>query len=132
MTRGLRGVLTGEDSDGLDLRGCEVGGAVRLPDWPGRRQEAARECWDCSGRFHAAGVQTLLSSLWSVSDAATVELMEEFYSRLWGKEKVSRLEALRQAQLAVLRDPQTGANRAAKRCWPTRRNAACRRMCFAA
>jgi CHAT domain-containing protein len=56
--------------------------------------------------FHAAGVRTLVTSLWSVSDAATLELMEEFYARLWGKEKVSRLEALRQAQLAILRNPQ--------------------------
>jgi CHAT domain-containing protein len=32
--------------------------------------------------------------------------MEEFYSRLWGKKPLSRLEALRQAQLAILRNPQ--------------------------
>jgi CHAT domain-containing protein len=47
----------------------------------------------------------MVTSLWSVHDAATLELMDEFYSRLWGKQKPSRLEALRQAQLAILRDP---------------------------
>jgi CHAT domain-containing protein len=31
--------------------------------------------------------------------------MEEFYRRLWGGKKVSKLEALRQAQLHVLRNP---------------------------
>lgn len=31
--------------------------------------------------------------------------MDEFYARLWGKGKVSPLEALRQAQLTILRDP---------------------------
>src|SRR5262249_58879796 len=56
--------------------------------------------------LHAAGVRTTVTSLWSVQDAATAELMEEFYKRLWGKEKVSRLEALRQAQIAILRDPE--------------------------
>src|SRR5262249_14252248 len=55
--------------------------------------------------FHAAGVKAMVTSLWSVHDAATLELMDEFYSRLWGKQKPSRLEALRQAQLAILRDP---------------------------
>jgi CHAT domain-containing protein len=39
-----------------------------------------------------------------VSDAATSVLMEDFYHNLWQK-RMTRLEALRQAQLAVLRDP---------------------------
>ena len=56
--------------------------------------------------FHAAGVKTTVTSLWSVHDAATLVLMEEFYSRLWGKQRLTKLEALRQAQLAILRDPR--------------------------
>jgi CHAT domain-containing protein len=54
--------------------------------------------------FHEAGVRTLAASLWSVSDAATSVLMEEFYTNLWQK-RLTRLAALRQAQLTVLRDP---------------------------
>src|SRR5262249_51169596 len=49
---------------------------------------------------------------WSVHDAATSVLMEEFYSRLWGKQKVSKLEALRQAQLFVLANPDAVLKRA--------------------
>jgi CHAT domain-containing protein len=51
-----------------------------------------------------------VTSLWSVSDAATSVLMEEFYKRLWGKPdapaRESKLEALRQAQLFVLNNPE--------------------------
>jgi CHAT domain-containing protein len=38
--------------------------------------------------------------------------MEEFYKRLWGKQKVSKLEALRQAQLFVLANPDAVLKRA--------------------
>jgi CHAT domain-containing protein len=44
-----------------------------------------------------------VTSLWSVSDAATSVLMEEFSKNLWQK-KMTRLEALRQAQITVLRN----------------------------
>jgi CHAT domain-containing protein len=62
--------------------------------------------------LHLAGARTVVASLWSVSDPATSVLMEEFYRRLWGKEEVSQLEALRQAQLFVLRHPDRVVARA--------------------
>jgi hypothetical protein len=46
-----------------------------------------------------------VASLWNVNDAATSVLMEEFYQQLW-KHNRTPLEALRLAQLAVLKDPQ--------------------------
>lgn len=48
-----------------------------------------------------AGVRSALASLWYVSDTGTVALMSEFYHRL--KTAPIRAEALRQAQIAMLR-----------------------------
>jgi CHAT domain-containing protein len=53
--------------------------------------------------FQLAGARTAVTSLWKVDDAATQALMVEFYSNLWEK-KLPKLEALRQAQLRMLRD----------------------------
>jgi CHAT domain-containing protein len=61
--------------------------------------------------FHTAGVQHLVASLWNVSDPATSVLMEQFYLQLWHK-KLTPLQALRQAQLFVLKNPQSVQQRA--------------------
>jgi CHAT domain-containing protein len=53
--------------------------------------------------FHLAGVRSTLTSLWKVDDAATKALMVEFYTNLWEK-RLSKLEALRQAQLTMLHE----------------------------
>jgi CHAT domain-containing protein len=103
--RAPAGVLTGQDVEGLDLRGCEVAvlSACQTALGDVKRSQGVL---GLQRSFHAAGVKTLVTSLWNVHDAATLELMDEFYSRLWGKPKLAKLEALRQAQLAILRDPQ--------------------------
>jgi CHAT domain-containing protein len=48
-----------------------------------------------------AGARTTVTTLWQVDDAGTQALMVEFYRNLWQK-KLGKLEALRQAQLAML------------------------------
>jgi len=49
-----------------------------------------------------AGARSTLSTLWSIDDAATAELMNQFYSEL-AKAEVTKAEALRRAQRAILK-----------------------------
>ncbi len=52
--------------------------------------------------FRQAGARTVIGSLWRVDDETTAALMREFYANLWHR-KEGKLEALRNAQLALLR-----------------------------
>jgi len=51
-----------------------------------------------------AGARSALATLWSVSDAATSELVAEFYRQLRNP-GLSKAQALQRAQLKLLRDP---------------------------
>jgi CHAT domain-containing protein len=55
--------------------------------------------------FHLAGTKNVIASLWKLDDQATAALMTLFYRNLW-QEKRPPLEALRQAQLALYRQPE--------------------------
>lgn len=81
--------------------------------------------------FQVAGAQTTIASLWPVSDVATQVLMERFYRNLWEK-KMSRLEALREAQLHLLNHPKEVLNhdsfRGDSRVRPGQANKASRRL----
>ena len=50
-----------------------------------------------------AGARSTVASLWAVSDSATVDLMTNFYHALT-QENITKAEALRQAQISVLKD----------------------------
>lgn len=54
--------------------------------------------------FHQAGAKCLISTLWSVEDASTSLIMEHFYRNIF-VHRMTKLEALRQAQLFVYRHP---------------------------
>jgi CHAT domain-containing protein len=98
-----KGILRAEEVADLDLRGCEL--AVLSACDTGLGKVADTEGVQGLQRaFQAAGARSLVVSLWKVHDAATSMLMEEFYTNLWQK-KLSRIEALRQAQITVLRNP---------------------------
>lgn len=51
-----------------------------------------------------SGARSTLATLWSVEDQSTVELMNKFYSEL-NQPGITKAEALRQAQLFLLRSP---------------------------
>ena len=105
-TVGDDGVMTALEVASLDLQGVEL--AVLSACETGLGQSAGGEgLLGLQRSFQAAGVKTTIASLWKVDDAATQVLMVEFYRNLWEK-KLGKLEALRQAQLTMLRhyDPR--------------------------
>lgn len=53
--------------------------------------------------FLNQGAKTVMASLWLVNDASTAQLMQDFYSNLARETPITKAEALRQAQLKMLR-----------------------------
>jgi CHAT domain-containing protein len=58
--------------------------------------------------FQLAGTRTVVASLWHVPDEETHQLMREFYRRVWSDNPVSKAEAMRQAQLWMLKNWKRG------------------------
>jgi CHAT domain-containing protein/Tfp pilus assembly protein PilF len=105
-----QGILTAEEVADLDLRGVELA-VLSACDTGLGKQAAGEGVLGLQRAFQASGARSLLISLWSVNDAATSVLMEEFYTNLWTK-KMSKLKALQEAQRTVLRNPARVARRA--------------------
>lgn len=97
------GILTAMEAAGLNLWGtklvtlsaCETGvGEIRTGEGVyGLRRALA-----------LAGAETQVMSLWPVSDLGTRELMVNYYTALQARQ--GRSEAMRQAQLRMLKDPR--------------------------
>jgi CHAT domain-containing protein len=99
-----KGVLTAEEVLGMDLRGVDLAVLSACETGLGK-VSGGQGVQGLQLAFHTAGARSLVASLWQVNDAATSVLVEEFYANLWQK-KLNRAEALRQAQLTVLRHPE--------------------------
>jgi CHAT domain-containing protein/uncharacterized protein HemY len=64
------------------------------------------------------GAKTVIASLWTIFDKSTPQLMGEFYRRYQtGKGAVSKAEALRQAQIALLKAGKAAPNTAHPAYW---------------
>ena len=98
------GILTALEVSEMDLSGLEL--AVLSACETGLGQEASGEgLLGLQRTFQVAGTRSVVASLWKVPDRATQALMAEFYRVAWDRKTVvSRVEALRQAQLAMLRE----------------------------
>ncbi|MGP0068103.1 MAG: CHAT domain-containing tetratricopeptide repeat protein [Isosphaeraceae bacterium] len=98
---GDHGILTAEAIAGLPLQDLDL--AVLAACETGLGTVAGGEgVFGLQRAFHLAGTRAVVASLWSVEDRATHALMVEFYKNLWEK-KLPRLEALRLAQLTLMR-----------------------------
>jgi CHAT domain-containing protein len=103
----MRGVLSADAISQLDLRRLRL--AVLSACETGLGDVAGGEgVFGLQRAFHVAGCRNVVASLWKVDDEATAALMELFYRNLWHPGKpMTPLEALRQAQLAVYRHPES-------------------------
>lgn len=97
------GYITAEELVGLDLDKCEM--MTLSACETGRGQEITGQgVLGLRSAIMSCGVRSILMSMWKVSDDSTSKLMNEFYNNLWTKH-MSKSEALRQAQLSMMHDP---------------------------
>ena len=96
------GVLTAFEVESLDVSNLEM--VALSACQTGLGQAAASDgLLGLQRAFQVGGTRTVVASLWPVDDASTRQLMTDFYKNLW-EHGMSRVEALRQAQLALLRE----------------------------
>jgi CHAT domain-containing protein len=103
------GILTAEEIGSMNMEGVEL--VMLSACETGLGQVAGGEgLLGLQRAFQSAGAHSVVASLWRVPDDATRALMVEFYQNLWQK-KLGKLEALRQAQLTMLRQYDAKAGR---------------------
>jgi CHAT domain-containing protein len=106
--RARAGVLTAAELATVDLVGCSLA-VLSACDTALGENRAGQGVASLQSALHAAGARTAVTSLWKVPDAATRELMAEFYRRLLVEGDPPR-RALWRAK-RVLRDARDAAGR---------------------
>jgi tetratricopeptide (TPR) repeat protein len=97
------GILTALEVSEMDLSGLEL--TVLSACETGLGKQAGGEgLLGLQRAFAVAGCRSVVASLWKVDDRATQALMAAFYRVWWGKKDISRVEAVRQAQLTMLKE----------------------------
>ncbi|MGI8788321.1 MAG: CHAT domain-containing protein [Pyrinomonadaceae bacterium] len=99
-TNGDDGILTALEASGLNLWGTKLVVLSACDTGVGEIKNG-EGVYGLRRAFTLAGTESLVMSLWSVSDYTTRELMTNYYKNL--KQKMGRGAALRQAQLEMLK-----------------------------
>jgi len=89
------GLLTSEEARSLDLIGTQLV-VLSACDTGQGELSVGQGVYGLRRAFLVAGAETLVTSLWQVSDSATGNLMEKYYQKLF-KEKKGRLEGMQEA-----------------------------------
>ncbi|WP_197442341.1 CHAT domain-containing protein [Lignipirellula cremea] len=98
------GILTADEIASLSLDGVDL--VVLSACETGLGEVAGGEgLLSVQRAFQVAGARSTVASLWEVGDIATQRLMERFYRNYWEK-KMSKIDALREAQLFLLNHPE--------------------------
>lgn len=96
------GILTALEASGLNLWGTKLV-VLSACDTGLGKIENGEGVYGLRRAFVLAGTESLVMSLWSISDLVTRELMTEYYKNL--KQGLGRNAALRRVQLEMLKNP---------------------------
>lgn len=100
----MGGVLTANDIATLDLRGTDL--LVLSACQTGLGKVTPEGIYGLQRAFKKAGVQTIVMSLWNVSDVATKEFMVKFYEELTaGVDKWNKRKAFENAKNHIRNNP---------------------------
>ncbi len=98
--RAEEGLLTADEVGWMDLDGCSLVVLSACETALGATR-GGEGMLSLRRAFHQAGARNVVSSLWRVGDEDTLELMTDFYRRLW-ELRQAPVEALRAARLQML------------------------------
>jgi len=93
------GLVTAEEISAWDLSNCELAVLSACDTNVGLRR-AGQGVAGLQRALQMAGARTVITSLWKVPDAATAQLMTDFYRRLWIERK-PKAQALWEAKMRL-------------------------------